>query len=244
LFFISLLVVWFVLTKNAISIITLGISFLLIGLPVYFLLEMYYDPKAVRKTNNILAYLVLWTESIALPKKVRKEILSLLGTIKGKTVLEFGCNVGTLTMHLAEDVGKKGRIYATDISERDVDIAKKRLEKEGHYHVTVLHDLEHHTRVHPSIPKIDAVVSVGMLGYLQKTEKILKEINERLKVGAKIVFLDYDKFFDIIPNIDWLSNDDKVKKIFRDSGFNVGVIRKQGFAWKYVYVYGVKFKDV
>lgn len=244
LFFISLLVVWFVLTKNAISILTLGISFLLIGLPVYFLLEMYYDPKAVRKTNNILAYLVLWTESISLPKKVRKEILSLLGNIKGKTILEFGCNVGTLTIRLAEEVGKKGRIYATDISERDIDIAKKRLEKEGHYHVTVLHDLEHHTRVHPSVPKINAVVSVGMLGYLQNTKKILKEINERLPMGAKICFLDYDKFFDIIPNIDWLSNDDKVKKIFRDCGFNVGIIRKQGFAWKYVFVYGVKFKDV
>ncbi len=30
-----------------------------------------------------------------------------MGNVKGKTVMEYGCNVGTLTMHLAEEVGKK-----------------------------------------------------------------------------------------------------------------------------------------
>ncbi len=244
LLLISLLITWFILTENARKIVILGISFLLIGLPLYFLLEMYYDPKAVRKTNNFFAYLFLWTEGLTLPKKVRKEIISLLGKIKGKKILEFGCNVGTLTMHLAEEVGKKGKIYATDISERDLKIAEKRLKKKGHYHVTVIHDLEHHSRVHPDVPKIDAVVSVGMLGYVQNTQKVLKEINERLKIGAKICFVDYDKFFDIIPNVEWLSDDEKIKKIFLESGFHVGVIRKQGFAWRYVFVYGVKFKDV
>lgn len=244
LFFLSLLITWFVLTKNALNIITLGISFALVGLPLYFLLEMYYDPKALRKTSNLLAYLVLLTENISLPKKVRKEIISLLGDVKGKTILEFGCNVGTLTLHLAELVGKDGKIYATDISERHLDIAQKRLDKKGHSHVIVLHDEHHHKRIHPKVPKLHSVVSVGMLGYLQNTRKVLKEINNRLPVGAKVCFVDYDKFFDIIPNIEWLSDDKKIKKIFRDAGFNVGIVRKQGFAWKYIFIYGIKYKDI
>ena len=42
----------------------------------------------------------------------------------------------------------------------------------------------------------------------------LIDMNKRLKVGSKVCFLDYDKFLDIIPNIDWLSDDKKIKKIF------------------------------
>ena len=69
-------------------------------------------------------------------------------------------------------------------------------------------------------------------------------MNKRLRKGSKICFVDYDKFFDLIPNVGWLSDDNKIKKIFRDNGFNVGVIRKQGFAWKYVFIYGTKLKNV
>ena len=107
-----------------------------------------------------------------------------------------------------------------------------------------MHDIEHETRVHPNVPVVDAVVSVGTLGYVQNVKNVLKEINKRLNVGSKILFLDYDKFFDIIPNIEWLSDDSKIKRIFHDAGFTVGVIRKQGFAWKYIYIYGTKFRGV
>ena len=82
-----------------------GLVLILFGVPIYFLLEMYYDPRAIRIIDDFLAYFTLFTERIALPVKVRKEIVRLLGNIKGKTVLEFGCNVGTLTMDLAEEVG-------------------------------------------------------------------------------------------------------------------------------------------
>jgi len=198
----------------------------------------------IRFMDDILAYFVLLTERLALPLKVRKEVINILGNIKGKTVLEFGCSVGTLTMHLAEEVGPHGKIYATDISKREAKIAQKRFDSKGHKHIKVIHDLEHSTRVHPSVPDIHTVVSVGMLGYLQKTEKVLKEINERLKKGSKICFVDYDKFFDVIPNIEWLSDDKKIKRIFGDAGFRVAIIRKQGFAWKYIYIYGVKVRNV
>ncbi len=243
LIMISLLITWVVVEHEALKLIMLAISLIGLGIPIYFLLELYYNPKAVRRTNNILAYFVLWTERFALPLSVRKEIIKLLGDIKGKTILEFGCSVGTLTMHLAEEVGPGGKVWATDISKREVMIAQKRAMKRGHNHVTVLHDFQHSTRVHPDVPDIHLVVSVGSLGYLQDVKKVLKEMNQRLKKGSKICFVDYDKFFDIIPNVAWLSSDEKIKEIFSESGFNVSIIRKQGFAWKYIYIYGVKVKN-
>ncbi len=243
-FYLFLLVIWVKSEMNAVHILKLGIYFILIGVPIYFLLEMYYNPRAVRKTNNVLAYLALITERIALPMSIRKEIIKLLGDIKGKTVLEFGCSVGTLTLHLAEEVGKNGKVYATDISERDLEIARGRMNRRGHKHVKILHDIHHHHRVHPDIPGIHTIVSVGMLGYLHDIKTILRQMNRRLKKGSKICFVDYDKFFDIIPNKDWLGNDNAIKKVFREAGFDVHVERKQGFAWKYIFVYGGKVRKV
>lgn len=243
LFFISLLVIW-MNSKNNINHLNMGISLILMGIPLYFLIEMYYDVKMIRFIDDLLANLALLTEKIALPLDIRKEILSLLGNIKGKVILEFGCNVGTMTMHLAEEVGPNGKIYATNLSKREVSITKKRLASFGHKHVTVLHDTRHHSRVHPKVPKIHSVISVGTLGYLQDTKKVLHEINKRLDVGAKICFVDYDKFYDVLPNIELLSNKERIIDLFDKSGFRVQVKTKQGFAWKYIFVFGKKFKNV
>ena len=63
---------------------------------------------------------------------------------------------------------------------------------------------------------------------------------KKIKKGGKVVFIDYDKFFDVIPNIEWMGNDKEVKKIFASEGFQIKIERKQGFAWKWIYIYGKK----
>jgi ubiquinone/menaquinone biosynthesis C-methylase UbiE len=244
LILIALIITWLVHEPGSLRSLLLGVSFIATGIPVYFLLELYYNPRAIRKTNNLLAYLVLWAERLALPISIRKEVMKLLGKLKGKKVLEFGCSVGTLTMHLAQAVGKNGKVYATDISERDIQIAKKRLDKKGHKHVKVIHDLQHHNRVHPDVPNLHKAVSVGTLGYVKDIKNVLMHVNQRLKIGGEICFLDYDKFFDIIPNKEWLGNDKRIKKIFENGGFKVEVKRKQGFAWKYIFIFGEKVRNV
>ncbi|MBW2999567.1 class I SAM-dependent methyltransferase, partial [Candidatus Woesearchaeota archaeon] len=220
----------------------IGFAFLLIGFPVYFLLEMYYDERVIRKVNDALAIFARLTEKVFFPVKVRKTMISLLGNVKNKHVLEYGCNVGTLTLYLAKAVGPKGKVFATDESEHALKILEKRVNKKGHKHVRIL--LDQPNKVHPKIPHIDAVVSAGMIGYLQKEKKVLKELNKRLRKGSKIVFLDYDKFFEVIPNIEWLSDDKCIKDVFKSSGFKVAIIRRNGLAWQYIYIYGFKVKNV
>ncbi len=243
LFIIVTSIAWIFADPTALNTFKLGLSLIFVAVPIYLLLEIYYDPDAIIKINDALAYLTLLTEKIILPKSVREEILALLGDIKGKRVLEFGCSVGTLTMHLAEAVNPNGRIYATDLSERDLLITKKRLTRKGHSHVIVVHDKHQVNRVHPSIPHVDAIVSIGMMGYLQDIKKVLKEMRELLPYGGKIVFVDYVDFFKVIPNVAWLSNDKVIEKMFRDAGFSVFVTRKKGLFWDYVYVYGIKFHE-
>ena len=243
IFIATIMVSWVMSDNTALSTLKLGISLIFVGIPIYLLLELYYDPATIIRINDALAYATLLTERIILPKSIRNEILALLGDIRGKKVLEFGCSVGTLTMHLAESVNPSGRVYATDLSRRDLLITKRRLMKRGHSHVIVIHDEHQVNRVHPSIPHVDAVVSIGMMGYLQDVKKVLKEMHGLLPYGGKIVFVDYADFFKVIPNVAWLSSDRMIEKMFRDAGFSVFVTRKKGLFWNYVYVYGIKFHE-
>ena len=242
-FLAGIVAAWAYSDSSAISTLKLGISLISVGIPIYLLLEIYYNPATIIKINDALAYMTLLTEKIILPKSRIKEILGLLGDVKGKRVLEFGCSVGTLTLHLAEAVNPHGRVYATDLSKVDLLITKKRLMKKGHSHIIIVHDEHQVNRVHPSIPHVDAVVSIGMMGYLQDVRKVLKEMRGLLPYGGKIVFVDYADFFKMIPNVAWLSNDRVIEKMFRDAGFSVFVTRKKGLFWNYVYVYGIKFHE-
>ncbi|MFH0868300.1 MAG: amino acid permease [Candidatus Woesearchaeota archaeon] len=245
LFLILLMVIWLMEEPSAWQILKLGLSFVAIGIPIYLLLEAYYNPDFIVKLNDLLAYFTLLTEKIILPKSVRKEILTLIGDIRNKTILEFGCSVGTLTLHLAENVKPGGKVYATDLSEKDLVITRNRMVKRGHEHVIVIHDEHQVNRIHPDIPPVDAIVSIGMMGYLQDVKKVLGEMRELLPYGGKIVFVDYADFFKVIPNVAWLSKDKTIEKIFREAGFSVFVTRKKGLFWNYVYVYGIKFrKDI
>ena len=231
------------LNYNAINAFKLGFSLIFVGIPIYLLLEIYYNPDTIIRFNDSLAYFTLLSERFILPKYIREEMLALLGDVKNKKVLEFGCSVGTFTLNLAEAVKPNGRVYATDLSRRDLIITKRRLLKRGHSHVIVIHDEHQVNRVHPSIPHVNAVVSVGMMGYLQDVKKVLKEIRDLLPYGGKIVFMDYADFFNVIPNVAWLSSDKMIEKIFREAGFSVFVSRKKGLFWSYIFVYGIKFHE-
>ena len=242
-FLFSLMALWIIAEPAAWQILRLGLSFVAIGIPIYLLLEMYYNPDFIIGINDALAYFTLLTERFILPKGVRKEVLALLGDIKNKNILEFGCSGGTLTLHLAENVKPSGKVYATDLSEKDLIITKNRMIKNGHTHVIIIHDEHQINRVHPDVPHVDAIVSIGMMGYLQDVKKVLREMWEIMPYGGKIVFVDYADFFKVIPNVAWLSKDKVIEKVFRDVGFSVFVKRQKGMFWNYVYVYGVKFSE-
>ena len=242
LFLMFLLYMWLTHTPGAMHTFTIVLSFIGVGIPVYFLIEMYYNPKTIRKVNDLLAYVTLFTEWFFVPKRIKKEILELLGEIEGKTILEFGCSVGGLTHLLAKAVSVNGKIYASNLSLKELELTQKKMKKHGHDHVRLIHDEQHHSRVHPLIPNVDAVVSIGMLGYVQDMKKVLTELNAKLDTGGKFCFVEYDKFFHLIPNVEWISTDEKLKEFFKQCGYMIQIIRKKGLLWEYVFIYGIKHK--
>lgn len=241
--YLSIIVSWLIFTPGAFGMLKLGISFILFGIPIFLLLLVYYDPDWIKKINDKFAILDLWFENFNFPKKFRRELLGYFQDLKDKVVLDYGSGVGTLTLHLADIVGPNGKIYATDLSEKNVSILNKRLTRKRLSNVIVIHDEHHVNRIHPSIRNVDVVFSVGQLSYVQDVKKLLKELYTILPKNGKICLVEYIDYFWVIPNVKWLSNDEEIKELFRQSGFAVHVVRKKRVFWNYVIIYGIKSKE-
>jgi ubiquinone/menaquinone biosynthesis C-methylase UbiE len=146
-------------------------------------------------------------------------------------------------MHLAQQVGPKGKIYATDLSLKNIEILSKRLEKKHVTNVEVIYDEHQVNRIHPSIKNVDMVFSVGMLSYVQDIHKVLREIYRILPRHGKICMVEYVDYFWVLPNVKWLTSNEEIRKIFRESGFSVHVVKKRRFFWAYLIIYGIKTED-
>ncbi len=236
---------------QGLTLLNLSISLVILGLPLFLLFELYYDPKMITDINDIFSHISLLTENISYPKTIRKEIISFLGELKGKTVLEFGCGVGTLTTLLLKEVGPKGAVYATHFSKNDLKIAGKRIEQkkwetEGYVYGTakLIHDPQQFYRVHPEVSRADVIVSVGMMGYMQDIKAILKDMRQILAPGGKLCFVEYSDFMHILPSADWLSSDRRIEELFNEAGFSVRVTRIKSLFWNRIFIYGVKYKGI
>ncbi len=236
---ISLIVVWFTHTDGAYHILSLAASLIILGVPVYFLIEMYYDAPAIRRVNEYLSYPLLLFENILFPIGSRSKLLHYAGPLHGKKILEYGCGVGTLTRKLASRVLPGGHIYAYDMVAHNVKIAEKHLANLAHVHLHH-HPHLHHFKLDHSQPKVDVLISAAALSYMQKPQIVLKHLGEFLKKGGKVVFLDYDKFFFVIPNVYWIQDHNYLVKIFKNAGLSVKIIKKRHLLWEAIYIVGEK----
>ena len=73
---------------------------------------------------------------------------------------------------------------------------------------------------------------------MQNPKKILSSLAKKVNKNAEIVFVDFDKFFYFIPNVDWIQDKQKLIAMFKEAGFNVKVERKHGLLWTYVVISG------
>jgi basic amino acid/polyamine antiporter, APA family len=239
LFMIFLIVMWLLETHGALRVLSLAISLIVLGIPLYLLIEMYYDAKAIVSVNEKLSYILLFFENILFPISIRAKSFLMLGELKGKNVLEYGCSVGTMTRRLARRVLPEGNLYVYDMVERNIKITRNQLKDQKHLNF-FHHKHLNHFEIKEKLPKIDVVISTGVLSYLQNPQRVLKDIGKKVRKGGRIVFIDYDKFFYIIPNVPWLRNDKNLVKMFEKAGFSVEITRKKGLLWEYIFIHGEK----
>lgn len=239
-FLSGLVAMWLFMDATAVHTLQLVGGFCLLGVPIFFLLTFYYNPDAIVSVSESFARLNLFFEGVVLPRRIRKEILMTLPELTGKKVLDFGAGVGTLTKQLIHHVGEEGHIVATDMSKKNLNILEKRLKKRKHLNFTIIHDPHAVNRVHPDVPFVDVVVSVGMMSYIQDMNGVLSDMNRLMPEGGEICFVEFIDYFWILPNAGWLKDEQKLLQLFQDAGFQVQLVKVKGLFWKYLMIYGKK----
>jgi len=243
LIFLFFMGAWLLTEPNSAYLFRYALGFIAFGLPVYLMMNIYYNPAFTIKINEFFSYINFLLEDLFFPKKLRKRIISIFKNYQKKTILEFGSGVGSLTMFLADKVGPHGKVYAIDFSKKNIKILNDRVIKENKFQVSIIHDEHIINRVHPSINNVDMVFSVGMLGYVQDLKKILNEMWEILPENGNICFIEYADYFHFIPNPKLLSDKKALYEIFREAGFSIRVDKIKGFLWNYCLIYGIKTEN-
>ncbi|PIY60287.1 hypothetical protein COY95_02550, partial [Candidatus Woesearchaeota archaeon CG_4_10_14_0_8_um_filter_47_5] len=111
-----LVAMWLHTTSHAQHLLSLGVSLMGLGIPVYFLIAMYHDPTTIQSVEDLTAHFNSWFDWIYLPPHIRGVVIQSLGDVRGKTILDYGCKSGSLTIPLAHAVGPSGKVIGVDIS--------------------------------------------------------------------------------------------------------------------------------
>ncbi|MBP6985196.1 MAG: methyltransferase domain-containing protein [Alphaproteobacteria bacterium] len=108
------------------------------------------------------------------------------GLSEGQTVWDIGCGNGAMTVYLAQKVGNKGHVYAIDISDAQIKIAREKVSAEGLTNVTFIHG---DIRTQKDLPsgKADLVYMRLVLMHVNDPASVIVVIKNLLKEGGVAV---------------------------------------------------------
>lgn len=111
-----------------------------------------------------------------------KKILDLIGIKENSKILDIGTGTGVLIPFLLDRIGKTGKITAIDISDKMIEIAKKKFKAENLTFINadvLKHDIERNY--------YDLAICYSMFPHFEDKKDAIKKINEYLKIKGKLV---------------------------------------------------------
>jgi ubiquinone/menaquinone biosynthesis C-methylase UbiE len=106
---------------------------------------------------------------------------------QGQTFLDYGCGTGTFTLPAARIVGAKGKVYALDCFERQLEMVKDKSQKEGLTNIaTILSDNG------TGLPdaSVDVVWMGDVLHEIPDRYAVIKEMHRILKKRGTLAIYD------------------------------------------------------
>lgn len=113
------------------------------------------------------------------------EVLAEIGVKEGQMVLDFGCGSGTYTIPAAKLVGKKGKVYALDVSSKAMDKMEERAKQEGLSNIIKI-DTTGEENIPLKNDTMDIVLLIDVLKDINNREILFKEVYRVLRPSGNL----------------------------------------------------------
>ncbi len=136
-------------------------------------------------------------------------------------VADFGIGSGYFTILMAKAVGENGSVAALDILEAPFEVVKNKAELEGLENIKFIRgDLEAAGGSKLDDSSQDFVLLANILFQSQQKESIVKEATRVVKMGSRVVIVDWKKDLDALggPPEEFRTNPEEVKRMAQAVG--------------------------
>lgn len=167
---------------------------------------MTFDEKAAQRVESIYT-----TPDIS---ATRVAVFRALEPRPGERIADLGCGPGFMTQELARAVGPQGRVYALDLSEPMLGLARRRCADLPSVELA-MGDM---TALDLPDGSFDAAVAMQSVAYVPEAARAVAEIARVLRPGGRAVVLDSD-----FASLVWHGRDQaRVDRIFLAYEAHVG----------------------
>jgi len=127
------------------------------------------------------------------PARVVKD----LGLKEGASVADVGCGSGYFTFRLSKAVGEKGKVFATEISDRGLKAIADKAKKAGIKNIETIKSDPQKTKL--AACSVDAAIIVNVLHHVKKADRnpLVTDIAAALKPGGSFFIIDWRMKADI-----------------------------------------------
>lgn len=116
------------------------------------------------------------------------QIMEVLGVKPGMTVADVGAGGGAMTVVIGRLIGD-GKVFATDIGQRQLREIREYADREGLKNVTVLEGAAASTNLPPAC--CDAIFMRDVYHHVTALEAFNKSVRESLKPGGRLAVIDF-----------------------------------------------------
>lgn len=118
------------------------------------------------------------------------DVMDALRAAPGSVVADIGAGFGYFTFHLSSRVGPTGKVYATDIRNRRLDVIRERVAADGLTNVEVMIGANDDPLLAPE--SVDAILLSNSYHDFTDFNPMMQGMFAALKPGGRLVVLDAD----------------------------------------------------
>ncbi len=225
-------------THGALDLLRISGSLILFGIPAYFAIEIFYEPKYITIRKNLMAKIYHYYHRTPLPKPLFRQILRLMPVKKKAIVLDYDCGLGGFTRQLIRNNVKFKKIFAVDKSKEEIKVFKEKIP--DHYKDKIEIMYRKSWMLPEKVKNVDVFLSKNSLGYIKDIPEFLVHLRKAMAKNARFCFYIHNHFVNVTPNALITEDRKKVLELFRKAKLDAKYLRKKYLFKEEIFIYGTK----